>query len=212
MRVSHLRKDETGNTYGRLSVISMAGKDKRGQCQWMCHCSCGKDKIVKGDRLRQGLTKSCGCLRRELTASLTRLSPEELELRKTSPRTCSKCKIIYPPTEFQHLKHHWCRKCVALYSKIHNKINHRRKSLRDKYGITEIEYNRLLDFQNGLCAICRHPQIEGRENLDVDHNRSFLKGDKEYVRGLLCNACNVGIGRFKDDPDLVFRAWKYLSK
>jgi hypothetical protein len=32
------------------------------------------------------------------------------------------------------------------------------------------------------------------------------------IRGLLCSRCNTGIGKFNDDPGLLMRAAKYLSK
>ncbi|MBR1455048.1 MAG: hypothetical protein IJ593_10480 [Lachnospiraceae bacterium] len=48
-------KDEVGNVYGDLTVVSYAG-DK----YWNCKCSCGKDVVVLGKYLRSGKTKSCG--------------------------------------------------------------------------------------------------------------------------------------------------------
>jgi hypothetical protein len=31
------------------------------------------------------------------------------------------------------------------------------------------------------------------------------------VRGLLCNACNAGLGRFDENPDLLHRAVDYIK-
>lgn len=45
-----------------LTVISFAGKDKNGICEWLCLCSCGGQKIAKRSHLRAGDAKSCGCL------------------------------------------------------------------------------------------------------------------------------------------------------
>ena len=59
-------KDETGKRYGRLTVIRRYEKDgKRGQALWVCRCDCGNEKIARGYNLRNGDTKSCGCLREE---------------------------------------------------------------------------------------------------------------------------------------------------
>lgn len=59
-------KDMTGQVFGRLTVTGYAGSDSKGQAMWYCDCECGtKGVIVKGPNLRRGLTKSCGCLRRE---------------------------------------------------------------------------------------------------------------------------------------------------
>lgn len=54
--------DLTGQVFGRLEVISRAKNDKWGNAQWLCKCSCGKEKIVRGRTLMTGMTKSCGCL------------------------------------------------------------------------------------------------------------------------------------------------------
>lgn len=62
-------KDETGNRYGRLTVIERAPvTDKKGRAYWRCVCDCGNERIVVGESLRHGNTKSCGCLRREKLA------------------------------------------------------------------------------------------------------------------------------------------------
>ena len=53
-------KDETGNTYGYLTVISRA-PNKDGRAMWNCKCKCGNEIVVMGKHLRSGNTKSCGC-------------------------------------------------------------------------------------------------------------------------------------------------------
>ena len=58
----HSIKNEVGNIYGRLTVISISNERKNGSVCWNCKCSCGKHVIVAGDELRRGGTKSCGCL------------------------------------------------------------------------------------------------------------------------------------------------------
>ena len=58
-------KDETGNTYGYLTVIERAENTKEGRAQWLCKCKCGNEVIVLGKHLRSGNTKSCGCYQRE---------------------------------------------------------------------------------------------------------------------------------------------------
>ena len=59
-------KNETGNRYGRLFVSKEAGCDPYGNRQWHCVCDCGNEKVVVGMNLRKGLTKSCGCLHKEI--------------------------------------------------------------------------------------------------------------------------------------------------
>jgi hypothetical protein len=56
-------KDITGQTFGKLKVVSVAYKVNTKYC-WNCICECGKAAIIEGNRLRSGKTKSCGCLRK----------------------------------------------------------------------------------------------------------------------------------------------------
>jgi hypothetical protein len=64
--------DMTGQKHGRLTVIEMAGHNKHNQRLWRCVCDCGKDAEVLGFLLRQGQTQSCGCLHREVIASVSK--------------------------------------------------------------------------------------------------------------------------------------------
>lgn len=58
-------QDLKGMVFDRLTVISFAGNNNRGRTQWLCLCSCGKEKIVRSISLKNGDTKSCGCLNDE---------------------------------------------------------------------------------------------------------------------------------------------------
>ena len=63
--------DLTGKKFGKLTVIEfsswvIAGKDlEKKVSSWKCLCDCGNEKIVWGVRLKNGNTKSCGCLKIE---------------------------------------------------------------------------------------------------------------------------------------------------
>jgi len=53
--------DLTGNSYGRLVVIKRDDSTKK-YTKWFCLCNCGNTKSIRGDALKSGVTKSCGCL------------------------------------------------------------------------------------------------------------------------------------------------------
>lgn len=67
------RKDMTGQKFGRLTVIKYAYSDKHHNAVWQCQCECGNIIEVRGDTLRNGNTKSCGCLCTTHHKSNTRL-------------------------------------------------------------------------------------------------------------------------------------------
>lgn len=56
-----------GHTYGRLRVLSFA-YSKGHNKHWNCICDCGNTKSISQSKLRSGETKSCGCLRSELSS------------------------------------------------------------------------------------------------------------------------------------------------
>lgn len=60
--------DLAGQTFGRLTVIGRSRRRGRArQILWLCRCACGKGRTVFGQNLVRGHTKSCGCLKRELS-------------------------------------------------------------------------------------------------------------------------------------------------
>jgi len=64
--------DLTGQRFGRLAVVEMAGHNKHGQRLWRCICDCGNDAEVLGFLMRRGETQSCGCLQREATSAINK--------------------------------------------------------------------------------------------------------------------------------------------
>lgn len=95
------------------------------------------------------------------------------------------------------------------------KDSHRRRSFR----MEPARYQEMLNAQRGVCAICGHPETVVSKNGDVvalavDHDRRCCPGDLSCgacVRGLLCHACNTGLGKFGDQVDLLFRAIAYVG-
>ena len=88
------------------------------------------------------------------------------------------------------------------------KLAHRKSEIKYRYGITLEEYNDLLTSQNGGCAICKTKTPGGNgDHFHIDHDHVTGK-----IRGLLCHACNIGQGYFKDDPSLLIASANYLIK
>lgn len=76
-----------------------------------------------------------------------------------------------------------------------------------KYNLTLETYNSLVDQQMGKCRICSLPPTAGRgKAFHVDHCHRTGK-----VRGLLCNYCNVALGHFKDNTEILKAAIRYLE-
>lgn len=60
-------RDLIHQSFGRLTVTNrLHDRDKSGNVQWQCICSCGNTTIVSTVNLKRGNTRSCGCLRKEM--------------------------------------------------------------------------------------------------------------------------------------------------
>jgi len=54
-----------GQRFGKLEVIRQTGKNAWSNSIWLCKCDCGGEKEVLYQRLTQGQTRSCGCLKKK---------------------------------------------------------------------------------------------------------------------------------------------------
>jgi hypothetical protein len=59
----------TGLRFGQLVVLREAAPDARREAKWFCACDCGETCVVLSGNLRKGNTRSCGCVRKEVTAA-----------------------------------------------------------------------------------------------------------------------------------------------
>ena len=105
-----------------------------------------------------------------------------------------------------------CRTCSTDKARLDREAHPRRyreARLKNKFGISMVEYEAMSALQGGLCAICGKSEwvtAHGKLRLlSVDHDH-----ESGQVRGLLCMSCNVGIGKFKDNLELVEKAAAYL--
>lgn len=99
-----------------------------------------------------------------------------------------------------------CERLRTLRKRQKNPLSAREAMLRSKYGITSSVYLDLALGQNNKCKICGHMPDPVGKPLSVDH--CHVTG---RIRGLLCQPCNTGLGLFKDDLSIIFRAVEYLK-
>ena len=78
-------------------------------------------------------------------------------------------------------------------------------SLKYKYNITLKERDLMLKKQNNKCKICNTKFSKVTPNIDHCHTTN-------KVRGLLCRLCNIGLGYFKDNTEILTKAINYLKE
>lgn len=64
----------TEQRFGRLTVIAEAPRLRPRVRRWECVCDCGKTKIVNQADLRNGNTRSCGCLQAQHRANVAQIA------------------------------------------------------------------------------------------------------------------------------------------
>lgn len=77
-----------------------------------------------------------------------------------------------------------------------------RSQMKSVYGLDYTQYEAMLTKQKGVCALCYHPNQHGKR-LAVDHDH-----ETGQIRGLLCNHCNITLGR--QEPVWFLKAINYL--
>ena len=94
-----------------------------------------------------------------------------------------------------------------------NPYYERNRKWKKRYGITPERYDEMVKIQNNRCLICgneeiaKHNYTKKVQKLAVDHDHITGK-----VRGLLCQDCNQGLGKFYDDILRLEKAIQYLKK
>jgi hypothetical protein len=142
-------------------------------------------------------------------------------------KKCSKCSMDKPLSDFQIVRKKengdllyksQCKECYNKHyiSKYHNMTQEqkrkrrkhitpeRRKNykLRNTFGITLDDFNKMLQEQNNACFICTQ---------DITHTAMVDHCHKTgTVRKLLCRHCNTGIGFLKENITILENCIKYL--
>lgn len=127
-------------------------------------------------------------------------------------KTCTDCGVVIDKTNEvrsgRGVKSR-CRTCHNIWRReTRDPQVTRNQQYKTRYGITLDDYDSMYAEQGGVCAICGTDSPGSRFNhFHVDHDH-----DTGKVRQLLCEACNTGLGKFRDNPLLLRLAASYLEK
>lgn len=83
-----------------------------------------------------------------------------------------------------------------------------------KYGVSPDDLYKL---ETESCGICAAPPVKTGKRHVIDHDHQCCSSDlRAYcgncIRGVLCNRCNLGLGQFKDNPEFLRGAIRYLFR
>jgi Recombination endonuclease VII len=223
--------DITGQKFNRLFVISHDGFDSVGQAMWKCQCECGKIITSRGNGIRHGKTKSCGCLIVEHNESqkdnrLNRVGERFGRLTIKSKAEghrklwnvvcdCGVEKVVsYSNLSIGSVASCGCLKKEGNVTLDENPLQTKRRaySIQGRYGISLDQFENLITAQNGRCAIC---QSLFSKTPHIDHDHFCCAGGNscgKCIRGLLCSNCNTALGLLKDNTVVLENAIHYLKQ
>jgi len=146
--------------------------------------------------------------------------------KEEATRVCTRCNIEKPVADFWFKssprkdgtkpRRSICKEC-SIKSKLkeyHENNGKEKQALRSfrnltkKYGISPEIYEKERIEQGYCCKLCGdHESNQPHGRLHIDHCH-----DTGLYRGLLCNKCNLALGGFDDDIELMKRAIEYVQE
>ena len=128
-------------------------------------------------------------------------------------KICSKCKKKKSNIEFNLHRGHTdgltstCRECMCTYDGVY----HRNHNYLYRHGITNKQYEQMLEAQNSVCAICGRPETVIRygkiQPLCIDHDHKTGKN-----RALLCFYYNTTLGKIEKTSEGIQVYLDYLRE
>jgi hypothetical protein len=170
----------------------------------------GKQVYCKACLARPKETYHCGrCyIRFDRTRPNGKVTVHLCDRCEATHKWCMKCDTAKTHASFSPRKDNrtglsaHCKDCHMAAYHASDKL----ERVAKKYGITSVEWQRMHDKQNGLCAICGKPPKGGQwDVLYTDHNHHTGE-----LRKLLCANCNKGLGCFGDSAEVLLKAAEYL--
>lgn len=171
-------KELTGKRFGRWTVIRRSYPNgKNWRVEWLCKCDCGTERIVSGNHLKDGSSKSCGCFRieqliknRRLTKGLSSLRAVMYNYKARAKR--QKIKWSLTKEQFIELTQ---KNCYYCNTKPNNRYNSHNKAFGDYIynGIDRIDNNKGYVTENVIscCKQCNR----AKSNLTLQEFKDWIK-------------------------------------
>lgn len=189
-----------------------------------CQCGCGqKTQVAERNRIRNGVLVATKGEPRKYCRGHSQIGKVRIASDPNN-KICTDCLSEKPRAEFYKNKaaydgiQAWCKSCNTDKQTRYRRNNrdqvnkkHAHYVRQQRLGMSAEHYNRLMEEQDEVCAICKQPE----RSVTPNGNPRALAADHCHatgaIRGLLCNRCNRAIGMFEDCPNTLVDAANYLK-
>jgi hypothetical protein len=186
-------KDLKNQIFSRLTVLRRAENDKYGNAKWECQCICGNVIYTLGHSLRNGNTKSCGCLQKEAAK------------KSNVPTRFKKGRGELPD---------------GLKRALFREYQYRAVKIGVSF---EMELENFIQMINKNCFYCDHPPYNKKISFSNKNRFFMYNGidridsDLGYIEGNIvpcCKACNLAKSTMKMEEFMVWikRIYAHLIK
>lgn len=200
MSNSHSRKfqDLTGKKFGRWTVLSLAvrARDNGGASRWLCRCECGTERSVLALQLKSEMSRSCGCLKRELDG---RPRPWRVKHHCSREERSRIYRDRYREDGRTNLRRREWRVANLELARADGVLAAQKRRAMELAapgnGIKKSEWDAICDEFNGACAYCLAPATT------MDHVVALSRGGAHDPSNVVpaCRFCNFS----KHDKSLL---------
>ncbi len=210
----------TGMRFNKLTVLER-DYSKKNRVYWLCLCDCGKNTSVASSQLKNGKTKSCGCLKREQTIEFNKTTKSKQNCYDLSGdygvgwTTNTNDEFYFDLEDYDKIKDYCWRidKNGYVVTSVYNeKTNRFNKLLRLHRFLMKCPNGFVVDHINGNKLDNRKENLRICTQSDNTKNHILLSNNTTGVSGVRWNKTNknwrvfIGnksIGSFKNFDDAV---------
>ncbi len=96
-------RNVAGQRFGRLVALRPTRKRQRRSVVWRCRCDCGREVDVPLNNLVQGMTQSCGCLRKD--------TPRDGRVKDETGKQYGRLTVVARAPDDRHQGARWLCRC-----------------------------------------------------------------------------------------------------
>lgn len=166
-----------------------SGSTRQEIALWKCICTCGNIVIVRGSKLRNGDTTSCGCFRKEQSLKAAKKNVlERLDDDGNIFRICSRCGIEKPLSEIEQTGRGRystiCKKCRLIYKSKYLQTE-KGSSWKKEYLMKRRLYKKLnpltKDEKTKISEKGKIYYLNNKEKINIKNNNNYRKNKEKYT-------------------------------